>query len=88
MTHAATAYRVYRTRGVVCTARDAPLSERGTGTMDTVTTITELDDEPVGIVIAGGGLPEAPPRLWAYVWGQDDEPQPTSSHFSHTSLQG
>lgn len=37
----------------------------------------ETDDEPVGIVIAGGHLPEPPPRLAAYVWGQADDPTPT-----------
>ncbi len=37
----------------------------------------EVDDEPVGIVIAGGSLPEPAPRFWAYVWGQEDDPQPS-----------
>jgi hypothetical protein len=34
----------------------------------------DTTDEPVGIVISGGSLPEPAPRFWAYVWGQDDEP--------------
>ena len=39
-----------------------------------VSNIVDVDDEPVGIVISGGSLPEPAPRLWAYVWGQEDEP--------------
>jgi hypothetical protein len=34
----------------------------------------DIDDEPVGIVISGGSLPEPAPRFWAYVWGQEEEP--------------
>jgi hypothetical protein len=32
-------------------------------------------DEPVGIVISGGHLPEIPPRFSAYMWapGPEDE---------------
>lgn len=42
--------------------------------MEYFNTTIDIDDEPVGIVIAGGSLPEPAPRFWAYVWGQDDEP--------------
>ncbi|MBL8958677.1 MAG: hypothetical protein JNJ98_02405 [Gemmatimonadetes bacterium] len=42
--------------------------------MEHFSTTFEIDDEPVGIVISGGSLPEPAPRFWAYVWGQEDEP--------------
>lgn len=35
----------------------------------------QLETEPIGIVISRGAEPEAPPRFWAYVWGQFEEPQ-------------
>ena len=42
--------------------------------MDRFSTTFDIDDEPVGIVISGGSLPEPAPRFWAYVWGQEEEP--------------
>jgi hypothetical protein len=33
--------------------------------------------EPIGIVIADGGKPEAAPQFWAYVWGPAPEPTTT-----------
>ncbi|MCC6316117.1 MAG: hypothetical protein IT361_00405 [Gemmatimonadaceae bacterium] len=38
----------------------------------------ENDQEPMGIVISGGSRAPATPRLWAYVWGQFEEPAPAS----------
>jgi hypothetical protein len=37
-----------------------------------------LECEPIGIVISRGAEPESPPRFWAYVWGQFEEPQGTA----------
>ncbi|MBK8250648.1 MAG: hypothetical protein IPK85_25105 [Gemmatimonadetes bacterium] len=41
--------------------------------MEHFNTTFDIDDEPVGIVISGGSLPEPEPRFWAYVWGQQEE---------------
>ncbi len=36
---------------------------------------TTTDNEPIGIVISRGSQVEEPPRFWAYVWGQFEEPE-------------
>ena len=37
---------------------------------------TEVEQEPVGIVISRGSRDEATPKLVAYVWGPAPEPAP------------
>ena len=44
------------------------------------TSQSDLEQEPVGIVISRGSRDEATPRLSAYVWGPvPDEPEPNVS---------
>jgi len=43
---------------------------------------TEMDDQPIGIVISRGRRVELPPRFSAYVWAavaEDDEPEPAEA---------
>lgn len=41
----------------------------------TETRETELEQEPMGIVISRGTRTEATPRFWAYVWGDEERPE-------------
>ena len=39
---------------------------------------TEIEEEPMGIVISSGSRAEATPKLSAYVWGPAPEGEPSS----------
>ena len=38
---------------------------------------SQVEQEPMGIVISRGTRTEATPRFWAYVWGEEERPKPT-----------
>ena len=38
---------------------------------------SQVEQEPMGIVISRGTRTEATPRFWAYVWGEEEKPRTT-----------